>query len=63
MIEKIKKYFVGSYEELKKVVWPSRQEIISHSIIVIISMAVAMAIISVIDFGLFNLVQYLLSKR
>ena len=63
MIQKIKTFFIGSYEELKKVVWPSRKEVISHTIIVIISTAVSMAIIAAIDFGLFNLVQLMIQGK
>lgn len=57
MFTKIKNFFTGSYEEFKKVVWPSRQEVISHTIIVIISIFVSMAIIAAVDYGLFTLVQ------
>jgi len=63
MITKIKNFFINSFEELKKVVWPSRREVISHTIIVIVSTIVAMAIIAVLDFGLFNLVQLLINRK
>ena len=63
MFQKIKLFFVGSYEEFKKVVWPSRQMVISHTVIVIISIAIAMAIIALIDYGLFNLVQLLVERK
>ena len=63
MIKTIKNFFVGSYEEFKKVVWPNRQEVISHTVIVIVSTVVAMALIAVIDFGLFNLVQKLVQGK
>lgn len=36
MIEKIKTYFVESYHELKKVNWPTRQETIRLTIVVVI---------------------------
>ena len=62
MIEKIQNFFIGSYEELKKVVWPSRQEVISHTVIVIASIAVSMAIISALDYGLTIGVQWLLYR-
>jgi len=63
MIQRIKNFFIGSFEELKKVVWPNRREVISHTIIVIVSTAVSMAIIAAIDFGLFNLVQLLIARK
>ncbi|MEK7618793.1 MAG: preprotein translocase subunit SecE [Patescibacteria group bacterium] len=35
-VDKTVRYFKESYFELKKVVWPTRQEIITHTIIVIV---------------------------
>jgi preprotein translocase subunit SecE len=62
MIEKIQNFFTGSYEELKKVVWPSRQVVTSHTIIVIVSIIVAMAVVAAIDYGLFSAVQWLIYR-
>lgn len=63
MIGKIKNYFIGSYEEMRKVVWPNQKEVTSHSVIVILSILISMAIIAAIDYGLFNLVQILLYQN
>jgi len=60
MITKIKNFFIGSYAEFRKVIWPSRAELISHTIIVIISIFAAMSIIAAVDYGLFTLVQKLI---
>lgn len=60
MISKIKKFFIGSYEEFKKVIWPSRKEVISHTVIVLLSIIVSMSLIALIDYGLFSLVQSVL---
>ena len=57
MINAIKNFFLGSFEELKKVTWPSRKEVTSHTIIVIVSIIVSMLVISAIDYGLFYIVQ------
>lgn len=62
MIQKIKNFFTGSFEEFKKVVWPSRKEVISHTVIVIVSIAVSMLIVMLIDLGLFKLVQILIEN-
>lgn len=62
MISGIKNFFTGSVEELKKVIWPSRKEVTSHTVIVIVSIGVAMALIAAIDFGLFSLVQWLIYR-
>ena len=63
MIKAIKNFFIGSYQEFKKVVWPNRQEVISHTVIVIVSTVIAMSLIAAIDFGLFNLVQMLVQGK
>ena len=59
MITKIKNFFIGSYEEFKKVIWPSRKVVISHSTIVVITIIISTGIIAAIDYGLFALVQML----
>lgn len=62
MFAKIQNFFTGSLEELKKVVWPSRPEVTSHTMIVIISIAISMALVAIIDFGLFSLIQWLIYR-
>jgi len=55
---KIFEYLKGSREELRKVVWPSRRELIQHTILVIaISLAVAFFLGLLIDFPLTLLVE------
>lgn len=56
-------YLVGSWSELKKVSWPKTSEVINHTVIVLISCAVAIAITSAIDYGLTYLVQYIVERR
>lgn len=63
MLKAIKNFFLNSYAEFRKVVWPSRKEVISHTIIVVISTAVAMGLIAAIDLGLFTLVQMLVQGK
>jgi len=63
MFTSIINYFTSAFEELKKVVWPSRKEVTSHTIIVVISIAVGMMIISLIDLGLFSLLQKLIYQN
>lgn len=63
MITTIKNFFTGSFEEFKKVIWPSRKEVISHTIIVLMSIIVSMLIIMAVDYGLFTLIQkYLIGQ-
>jgi len=62
MIASIKNYFLSAYAELKKVTWPSRKEVISHTIIVVASIAIAMIIVAALDYGLFYLTQILIYR-
>lgn len=52
MLERVKAYIKESYQELKKVVWPTRRQTISHTTAVIfISLTVA-AFLGFIDYAL-----------
>ena len=55
LINKASDYVRGSYQELKKVVWPTRKEVIQHTALVIgISVGVA-AFLGAVDFLLSTL--------
>ncbi|MDP2656262.1 MAG: preprotein translocase subunit SecE [bacterium] len=42
LLRRIQQYFIGSYQELKLVVWPTRQQVIRDTILVVVfSIAVA----------------------
>ncbi len=56
-------YFSGVWLELKKVSWPTRKEVINHTIIVIVSAAIATAITAALDFGLSKLIQFLVENK
>ena len=62
MFAKISNYFVQSYNELKKVTWPKRADVIRLSIIVIISTLVAMAIVVGLDWILSKVINYFVMK-
>ncbi|TAL18986.1 preprotein translocase subunit SecE [Patescibacteria group bacterium] len=58
----IGKYLSDSRDELAKVVWPSRQQIINHSLLVIgISLGVAIYF-GLIDVGLSRAMEMLIAK-
>jgi preprotein translocase subunit SecE len=61
MLEKIQNFFMGSYDEFKKIIWPSKKIVINHTVMVVVSIIVSMAIIAVLDFGLFSGVQRLIN--
>ncbi len=62
IIDSIKDYFVGSYNEMLKVTWPSKKQTTNYSLLVI-GMVVGMAVFfSVLDY-IFNLgIEKLITK-
>lgn len=56
-------YLSGAWDELKKVSWPSKKEVVNHTIVVIISCAIAIAVVAVIDLGLTYVIQYVVERR
>ena len=56
-MNKVVLFFKESYAELKKVVWPSRQEVVSSTWIVIISTLIFAAVLGLVDFLLILLMD------
>lgn len=50
-----------SYQELKRVVWPKKSDVIKKTIIVVVSMVIIAALIGLLDYGLSQGVGYLIS--
>ncbi len=59
-LKKLPKFFKEVKEELKKVSWSSRRELIAATIIVIIVCIILTSYIAVVDLGLSKLIQILL---
>jgi len=57
------KYFIDSYQELKKVTWPTRKQLIRDSAIVIVSAVIVTAFLALVDLGMSNLIQYIVSIK
>jgi len=57
------KYLLDSYEELKKVSWPTRKQLIRDTLIVVVSSAVITAFIAIVDFGLSKVLEFLVSAQ
>ncbi len=55
-------YLADALGELRHVTWPSRKEVIRHTGIIIISVAVAMLVIAILDHGLDFLVNRFIIK-
>ena len=49
-MKKIVQFFKDSYAELRKVVWPSREDVIASTKVVLISTLVMAAVLGLIDF-------------
>lgn len=56
------RYFIESWNELRKVAWPTRKEIINNTIIVLVSVVAAMGITASLDYGLSTLVQLVVNR-
>ncbi len=63
IIKSIKNFFKGVYSELQKVSWPSRNTVINHTIVVIVSAVIVTAITAAIDYGLSKSLQYFLTLK
>ncbi len=54
IVESVKNYFIGSYAEMKKVTWPTKQQTINYSLLVV-GLSVGVAVFfSILDY-VFNL--------
>ena len=60
MIQKVNKYFNETMQELRKVAWPSRQELIGSTIVVVVMSVLVAAFIGVVDQVLNRLVNLLI---
>jgi preprotein translocase subunit SecE len=49
-MKKIVQFFKDSYAELRKVVWPSREDVIASTKVVLVSTLVMAAVLGMIDF-------------
>ena len=61
MLNSITEYFTGAIEELNHVRWPTRQQAIRLSVIVLIFTAVTTVAFGLLDFLLSEVVKFLLS--
>jgi preprotein translocase subunit SecE len=59
MIEKVTKYFNDTIQELHKVAWPSKDELIGSTIVVVVMSLLVSIFIGVVDQVLNKLVNFL----
>ena len=50
-------YFRTAYLELTKVVWPTRGEVTRHTLVIAVSVIIAIAFLGLLDYGLTALLQ------
>jgi len=62
MIKQFTNYFVGVYTEIKKSTWPSRRELINYTVIVVISSVLAVALLTIIDLGLTQGIEFIVNR-
>jgi preprotein translocase subunit SecE len=58
-MKKIILFFQESYAELRKVTWPSRDEALASTRVVLISTLIIAAMLGLVDFILFKLVDWI----
>jgi preprotein translocase subunit SecE len=58
-MKKIFAFFQESFAELKKVTWPNREEAISSTKVVLVSTLIIAAMLGLVDFALFKIVDWL----
>jgi preprotein translocase subunit SecE len=49
-MKRIVQFFKDSYAELKKVVWPSREEVAASTKVVLVSVALFAIVLGIVDF-------------
>ncbi len=59
MIQKVTKYFNDTYQEMQKVAWPSKDELIGSTIVVVVMSLLVSLFIGIVDQVLSKLVNLL----
>jgi preprotein translocase subunit SecE len=55
-------FFQEGWSELKKVRWPTRKELVSYTIVVIVTVAIIAIYFAIIDLGISNLIKLILGR-
>lgn len=58
-MKRLIQYFKDSYAEMKKVMWPTKDEVSSSTVVVLVSVVIFAVLLGVIDFLLANLIEIL----
>ncbi len=60
-MKKIISFFIEAFAELKKVAWPSRDDVISQTWIVVFSVLIVSAALAFFDFLSFQLIEKIIT--
>jgi preprotein translocase subunit SecE len=58
-MKRLIQYFKDSYAEMKKIMWPTRDEVSSSTVVVLVSVVFFGVLLGVIDFLLANAIELL----
>ena len=56
-MKRLVQFFKDSYAEMKKVMWPTREEVSSNTVVVLVSTVIIAIILGLIDFVLANIIE------
>ena len=60
-MKKIIAFIKESYAELRKVTWPTRDDVVSQTIVVVVSLAFVSIALAVIDFLSFKVIEWIIT--
>jgi len=60
-MKKIINFFIESYGELKKVNWPSRDDVVAQTVVVVVSLIIVAGALAVMDLGAFKLIEKIIT--
>jgi preprotein translocase subunit SecE len=63
MWEKLQKYLKETLSELRKMTWPTKDELIGSTVVVIVTSLIIAIFIGIVDRGLSALVTFIFSSR
>lgn len=61
MLRKVTTYLKGSYQELRKVSWPSRSKLLRTTGVVVVGVVIATAVLGLIDAALIRLLGFIIA--
>jgi len=61
-IEQVKKFVQSAYNEMKKVHWPTRREVVVYTAVVLVAVLIVGIMIWVFDLGLSSIFRFILQR-